>query len=193
MLFRFCLYGFLKNQRYFQPYLMLALLAKGLTFFDIGVLVAVRNASLILFEIPTGSIADVAGRRKCLSLSFVAYILGFVALGTSSSFALLLVAMLGLGVGDAFRTGTHKAMIFAWLRSEGQIDDRTRVYGFTRSWSHIGSAVAVIPAAAFVFTTGDYEGLFLLTVVPYAIALIRGANSGTRALFSWRRAACLPP
>ena len=28
-----------------------------------------------------------------------------------------------VGVGDAFRSGTHKAMIRAWLRIEGRLDE----------------------------------------------------------------------
>jgi uncharacterized membrane protein YfcA len=39
MLFRFSLYGFLKNQRYFEPFLVLAFLEKGLSFFEIGLLI----------------------------------------------------------------------------------------------------------------------------------------------------------
>ena len=40
MIFRFSLYGLLKNQRYFEPFLILVFLEKGLTFFQIGLLVA---------------------------------------------------------------------------------------------------------------------------------------------------------
>ena len=36
-----------------------------------------------------------------------------------------------------FRGGTHKAMILDWLRAQGRESERTRVYGFTRSWSKI--------------------------------------------------------
>ena len=58
MLFRFCLYGFLKNQRYFEPFFMLALLAHGLNFFEIGLLYACRSLTLNVREIPSGVIAD---------------------------------------------------------------------------------------------------------------------------------------
>ena len=55
MLARFSLYGFLKNQRYFEPFLVLAFLEKGLSFLDIGLLVAFREATVIAFEIPSGA------------------------------------------------------------------------------------------------------------------------------------------
>jgi hypothetical protein len=66
MLFRFSLYGFLKNQRYFEPFLVLALLEKGLGFFEIGLLIGFRELTVNLLEIPSGAVADVWGRRRSM-------------------------------------------------------------------------------------------------------------------------------
>ena len=141
MLARFSLYGFLKNQRYFEPFLMLAFLEKGLSFLDIGLLIAFREATVIAFEIPSGAVADVYGRRRSMVLSFVAYIGSFLLFGLARDLVLLFGAMFLFGIGEAFRTGTHKAMIFEWLRLEGRLGERTKFYGHTRSWSKFGSAV----------------------------------------------------
>jgi len=46
MIFRFSLYGFLKNQRYFEAFLILVFLDKGLDFFRIGLLVAARELTV---------------------------------------------------------------------------------------------------------------------------------------------------
>jgi hypothetical protein len=35
-------------------------------------------------------------------------------------------------------------MILDWLRLEGRTHEKTLVYGTTRSWSQIGSAVSVL-------------------------------------------------
>lgn len=172
MLFRFSLYGFLKNQRYFEPFLVLALIQMGLSFFEIGLLLGFRELAVNVIEIPSGAIADLYGRRKSMMLSFAAYILGFLTLGFAREFAPLLLAMLFLAVGDAFRTGTHKAMIFTWLRIQGRSDERTQVYGYTRSWSKIGSAVSAIAAAIFVVLADSYTLVFFFAVVPYALNLV---------------------
>ena len=66
MLFRFCLYGFLKNQRYFEPFLMLVFLDRGLSFFVIGLLVACRDVTVNVLEIPSGVVADSFGRRRSM-------------------------------------------------------------------------------------------------------------------------------
>jgi hypothetical protein len=75
-------------------------------------------------------------------------------------------------IGDAFRTGTHKAMIFTWLRIQGRLEERTRVYGYTRSWSKLGSAVSVILAAVFVFTSKSYVYVFYFSCIPYVFAIV---------------------
>jgi MFS family permease len=172
MLRRFSLYGFLKNQRYFEPFLLLAFLEKGLSFSQIGLLVAVRELFVNLFEIPSGALADLYGRRRCMLLSFASYIVSFLLFGLADGFWPLAVAMLFFGGGEAFRTGTHKAMIFSWLRQQGRTAERTKVYGYTRSWSKIGSAVSVAVAALMVLASARYEVIFYVTVVPYLLGMV---------------------
>jgi MFS family permease len=188
MLFQFSLYGFLKNQRYFEPFLQLFLLAffKG-SFFKWGLLIGYRQVLVNVFEVPSGAVADLYGRRRCMMISFAAYIASFVVFGLAQAGAAwqLFVGMTLFAIGDAFRTGTHKAMIFDYLRHEGRADDKTRYYGTTRSWSKMGSALSVVVAAGLVFLisgvmkgTGAsinelsvYRFLFLACLPPYVIQL----------------------
>ena len=184
MLKRFSLYGFLKNQQYYDYFLLLAFRQMGLSYFLIGVLVAFREIMINIMEIPSGAIADLSGRRKSMIFSFIAYIISFAIFGLSGIAAmggkiaqhtlmpLLFFAMLFFATGDAFRTGTHKAMIFAWLHLQGRAEERTRVYGYTRSWSKIGSAVSVILACFFVFTTSNFIYVFFFSIIPYILNII---------------------
>ena len=172
MMFRFSLYGFLKNQTYFEPFLILAFLEKDLSFFQIGILIGFREVCINIFEIPSGAVADIYGRRRSMIFSFLAYIASFLIFALTSSFAALFLAMFAFALGDSFRTGTHKAMIFEWLRIQGREKERTRVYGFTRSWSKVGSAVSVVIASAFIFTGARYSDIFLLAVIPYALNIV---------------------
>lgn len=172
MLFRFSLYGFLKNQRYFEPFIILFFLDKGLSFTLIGVLVAIREFSTNLMEIPSGALADLYGRRRVMIVSFTAYLVSFGLFATGEVFWQFAVAMVLYAGGDAFRTGTHKAMIFTWLRHENRLDEKTKVYGITRSWSKLGAAFSLIPATACVFWLKDYSFVFYLAMVPYLLGII---------------------
>lgn len=180
MLFRFSLYGFLKNQQYYEPFLILAMRSAGLDFFAIGLLVGFREIAINVMEVPSGALADLWGRRRAMMLSFVAFIASFAVFAFSSHFAHFLAAMALFAVGDAFRTGTHKAMIFDYLRREGLADQKTRYYGTTRSWAKFGSAVSVVLASTLVFFVAAvdpdgrdaYRWVFLASIVPYLGGLV---------------------
>jgi MFS family permease len=172
MMFRFSLYGFLKNQRYFEPFLFLAFLEKGLGFTQIGLLIAVRELTTNVLEIPSGAVADVFGRRLAMIVSFLAYIVAFLLFGFASSMGLLYAGMMLYGVGEAFRSGTHKALIFAWCRKQGRENERVRIYGYTRSWSKYGSAVSVLLAAPLVMYSDNYQWIFFAAIPPYLLNLL---------------------
>jgi len=172
VIFHFSLYGFLKNQRYFEPFFLLALLEKGLSYFEIGLLVGFRGLMVNLLEVPTGVIADAYGKRTCMMISFAAYCISFILFGAGVTLPVLFAAMLLFSLGEAFRTGTHKAIIFEWLEREGRMHERDRVYGFTRSWSKFGSAVSAIIAAVLVIIGNRYSRVFYYSVIPYLIGLI---------------------
>ncbi len=168
MLVRFSLYGFLKNQRYFEPFFLLAMLEKfDYSFTMVGLLLGFREICINVMEVPTGAIADVAGRRRAMVLSFLAYIGSFAVFGLCERGWLMFAAMFLFSIGEAFRTGTHKAIIFDWLAREGRDDERTKIYGLTRSWSKLGSAANVVLAAGIFYVLRDFSWLFLICIVPY--------------------------
>ena len=176
MLFRFCLYGFLKNLRFFDAFLLLALRERGLDYFAIGSLVSVRELTVLALEVPSGAIADTFGRRRCMVASMLGYIAAGVLLYRTEDFAVGAAAMLCYGIGDAFRSGTHKALILAWLRQQGRLDEKTRFYGVTRSWSQLGSACSALLGGGLLAAGGGYGAMFLASVASAAINLVNLAT-----------------
>ena len=169
--YKFCLYGFLKNLRFFEPFLYLFFLEKGLSFLQIGALITVREITRNVLEIPTGILADVMGRRRTMIFAFVFYILSFFIFYISTVYWLFIFAMLFFSFGDAFRTGTHKAMIFEYLKIKGWDNQKVFYYGHTRSWSQMGSAISSLIAAFIVFYSGSYKFIFLFSTIPYVFDL----------------------
>jgi len=170
--YKFCAYGFLKNLRFYEPFLMLFFLEKGLTFLQIGTLYAAREVSINIVEIPSGVIADSLGRKRSMAVSFMFYILSFIVFFFAESYWVLFAAMLVYAGGDAFRTGTHKAMIFEYLHMHGWGHLKTHYYGHTRAWSQAGAALSALIAAFLVFWRGSYAPVFLFTIIPYVLDLM---------------------
>lgn len=166
---KFCAYGFLKNLKFFEPYLLVFLTGKGNGLFEIGILIAVREIIINLFEIPSGFIADYFGRKKELYFSFSFYILSFLCFFCTDSFFTALIAMIFFGLGEAFRSGTHKAMIYTYLDGKGWQKDKTFVYGRTRSFSLRGSAFGSVIGILLILTVPSVNLIFLFSVIPYIL------------------------
>lgn len=172
MFYRFSLYGFLKNLRFFDPFIILIFSSYGLSFLQIGLLYSIRDIATNLLEIPTGILADSFGRRKAMIAAFVAYIASFMILYFIRDFWFLSLAMILFAFGEAARSGTHKALILEYLKINKISDLKIAYYGLTRSASQFGSAINALIAAGLVFYTGSYRIMFLASVIPYTLDLI---------------------
>jgi MFS family permease len=176
MFYKFSLYGFLKNLRFFEPFIILFFRDAALSFFQIGLLFSIRDLATNLLEIPTGVYADAFGRRRSMVMAFVAYILSFIIFFFFPNFYVYALAMVFFAFGEAFRTGTHKALILEHLKLNDMEHLKVEYYGRTRSASQLGSAMNALIAAALVFYSGNYRYVFVASILPYVIDLINLAT-----------------
>lgn len=170
--YKFSAYGFLKNLRFFDIFFILFLVDQGLSYTQIGILYAVREISINILEIPSGMLADTFGRRKALIFSFLSYIASFMIFYFSNNFFLFLPAFILFGAGDAFRSGTHKGLIMAYLKQQDWSDQKIAYYGHTRGWSQRGSAISSLIAGLILFAHGNYQDIFLFSTLPYILNMI---------------------
>ena len=170
--YKFCFYGFLKNLRFFDAFFILFLLEKGLTFTQIGILYAVREIVVNISEIPSGIIADTYGRKRALMAALLFFMISFLVFYLSTDFYLFLLAFVLYGMGDAFRSGTHKGMIMDYLKLNQWEGQKISYYGHTRSWSQMGSAISSLLAGLIVFYSGRYQSIFLFSIIPYLVNLL---------------------
>lgn len=170
--YKFCFYGFLKNLKFFEPFFILFLLEKSLSFTQIALLYSVREVIIYITEIPSGIIADALGRKRTMVFSFVFYIVSFMLFYCSDNIGFLIIAMAFFAFGDSFRTGTHKAMIFEYLEIKGWKKQKVHYYGGTRSCSQLGSAISSIIAAALVFVSKNYDIVFIVSIIPFFLDML---------------------
>jgi len=168
-IYKFCFYGFFKNLKFFEPYLILYLISIGYNLVEIGLLISVREVVKFIFEIPSGMIADYIGKKKELLLSFIFYISSFVMLFWGANIWLLIFGMVLFGLGEAFRSGTHKAMILTYLEHKGWYEHKAFVYGRTRSYSLLGSSISSFIAILLVFKLPSLNWIFMISTIPYLV------------------------
>jgi len=169
--YKFAAYGFLKNLRFFDPFIVLFFREMGMSFLQIGTLFSVREIATNLLEVPTGVVADAYGRRRSMIFSFLSYIASFTVFYFFPNFWFYVLAMVLYAFGEAFRSGTHKAMILEYIRIKGIEHLKVEYYGQTRGASQLGSAVSSLIAGALVFYAGSYKIVFLASIIPYVAEL----------------------
>lgn len=167
---KFCLYGFLKNLMFFEPYLYIYLIqVMHLSLFQIGTLFSIRGIIIYIFEVPSGIFADQYGKKTELMICFIFYIASFFFFFLGGSYAIVAVAMVFFGLGEAFRSGTHKAMIYAYLEQKDWFEHKTFVYGRTRSFSLIGSSLSAFTAIFLIIKLPRMQSIFLFSIIPYIL------------------------
>ena len=178
-MWKFRFYGFFKNLRFFEPFLLIILIDLGLSLFKIGILISIREIITYIFEIPSGVIADKFGKKRELLICFIFYIISFLFYFfgidpnlPTLNIVFLIIASIFFGLGEAFRSGTHKAMELLWMENEKLMDYKTYVYGSSRSYSLIGSALSAVLAVFLKIYIPANKWIFIVTIIPYIIDFI---------------------
>ena len=122
------------------------LAARGFSLVEIGVAESVFHLTSLLFEIPSGVIADVFGRRRSMILSQCMFVLSALFMAFSASFPLICAALALDALGYNFASGTREALAYDSLISAGQenryLDYSSKEYAIYR----LGNASAVLCA-----------------------------------------------
>ncbi|WP_371805650.1 MFS transporter [Candidatus Lokiarchaeum ossiferum] len=168
-MWKFKFYGFFKNLQFFEPYLLLIFINWGYSFFQIGIFVMIREIFTYLFEIPSGIMADKYGKKNELLLCFLFYILSFFLYFLGPGWFAVIFASILYGLGEAFRSGTHKAMELQWMEKKGLLKYKAYIYGKTRSWSLYGSTLNSVLAIVIVFFIPAEKWIFLLATIPFIL------------------------
>jgi MFS family permease len=98
----------------FTPLAVYYVTTVGLDPLQLVLVGTVLEGTIILFEIPTGIVADVFSRRLSVVLGRVLFGLAFVLEGSVPVFGAILLAEVIRGIGETFLSGASQA----WLADE---------------------------------------------------------------------------
>lgn len=123
------------------PTYALFLLSRGLDILHVNLVLAVYLITTCLFEVPTGAVADVFGRKMSFILSCLVRAVAFGMYFFSDTFAEFLVAEFIDAIGTTLATGAFDAWAVDGMREEG--DERPVDRLFSRAMI-LGQASAII-------------------------------------------------
>jgi len=142
----------------------LFLLDAGLDIFEVFIANAAFTAGMVLFEIPTGVVADTGGRRRSFLLSAITLLvatLGYVAISAvGGGLVAFVVASIALGLGFCFYSGAVEAWLVDALKATGFQGQLDRV--FARGEMVSGAAMLVGSVGGGVLGNLDLAWPFLV-------------------------------
>jgi MFS family permease len=116
----------------------------GLSATEIMLVQAIFSAAGLAFEVPSGYVADVTGRRRALLLGMGAQALAMVAYGVARGFWTFAAAEVALAFAYSLLSGTASAILFDSLRAAGDEERYHRMEGRAEALTRLGTAVAAI-------------------------------------------------
>ena len=121
------------NSRFYYPIFTILFLDFGLTLQQFALLNAAWAAAIVIFEVPSGALADIVGRKNLLVVTGVLMVveialLCFVPKGSLDLlFGVFLINRILSGIAEAAASGADEAIAYDTLKQEGLAAEWPRV------------------------------------------------------------------
>ena len=142
---------------------------RGLSLTQVGLMEAVFWVTMMLFEVPTGAVADRFGRRISLALGGLMFTVGTTLFVLADGFVGLAISYVIMAISMTLYSGSGHALLFDSLRVLG----RTREYEKHMGRSEALMTGALLGAALFggpMAGLWGLEAVFLIGAVTMAVA-----------------------
>lgn len=97
---------------------------RGVSATEISLIITFAYMMQMVWELPSGALADLIGRRKIIIISSLSYLAFFYAEG----FLWFLILNLLMSIGDSFRSGSEEALIYDSFKEVGKEDGISKVF-----------------------------------------------------------------
>lgn len=159
------------------PVSVVYMTSQGLGLAEVAVCAAILNASMLLFEIPTGFVADKLGRKASVVLASLTVMVSVFLFGASETFLAFAIAGVIEGLGFAFLSGADDAFVYDTLRAEGRSHEYRSIFGkismvdegATLIGMLVSSAVVMLAPLSLVFYIAS--GVLAVTVLHSILTL----------------------
>lgn len=138
---------------------------RGLSVFQISLLLAWWAFTAMIFEIPTGALADSWSRRKMLIIAPLVKALCFaIWFFANGNFYLYALGFLFWSLGSSFVSGTSEALLYDFLASNDKKDEYEKILGRKKFYFNIALATSMIIGG--VIANYSLSLTILISIVP---------------------------
>jgi len=142
----FYAYKFMSECLPIYAFYALLFLEHGQTLSEVAILIALWSFFAIIFEIPTGLLADRINRQTMLVIGCLLKGLCFLIWNFSHNFWLFALGFFFWALGGALASGTEESLIFDSLKNESRQEEFTAIYGKVEFFGTIGAMIGIVSA-----------------------------------------------
>ncbi|MEC7863688.1 MAG: MFS transporter [Bacteroidota bacterium] len=159
-----------------MPIIVLFFQEHGLTLTEVMVLQSIYSLSVALFEIPSGYIADLFGRKHTIVLGTIFSFIGYLVFSFYGGFYAFAVAQVLVGIGGSLMSGSDSALLYDTLLETGDKNTYTKIEGRNYAIGNFSEATAGI-LGGFLAVSSIYLPVYVQTgilflSIPIALSLI---------------------
>lgn len=153
-----------------MPIIVIYWQSHGLSIKDIFVLQVIFSIALVVFEIPTGYLADIYGKRKSVIGGSIAGSVGFLIYYLFPSYLGFATAEIVLALGTGLMSGARDALLHETLQEYKQEALYTRFEGRMFALGNLSEAIAAI-SAGIIATLVNIETVLLIQCLVIALTI----------------------
>ncbi len=157
----------------FRPYAPIAILYYAQVSGSYALGMSIFSAAMLaqsLFEVPTGVLSDMVGRRRTVVYGAVASVCALVGYAIGGGYWVLLAGAIFEGLGRAFYSGNNDALLYDTLAEMQQPDSFQEYLGKTSSMVQFALAVSAVVGS--LIAAISFQVVMWISVVPMLVALI---------------------
>ena len=142
----------------------------GLSLAQIGLVEGIYHATSIVFEIPSGAVADLLGRKKSMVLSKVCIVISCIIMLFAKSFCFFALSFVIQALGNNLNSGSEEALVYDSMKYAGQEEQYMRVCGRLNMVIEVSQGIATV--AGGILAEFSFFWCYSACVVIAVIALL---------------------
>lgn len=164
------MYNFLLQLNITSAIWVLYLAFRGMSLVQIGILESIYHMTGLLFELPTGAIADVYGKKFSVVVGRALSVISCILMIISNSFLGFAIAFVLSSAAMNLNSGAAEALVYDSLKELGQEEKYKRIWGNLAFIMSIAQGLAVLLGGILADIRFLYA--YVLGTIIQAIALI---------------------
>jgi len=162
--------SFLGGLMFFLPILALYYEKTLFSLVNVALIFAISEISIVIFEVPTGSIADLFGRKKTIIASQSLALIALVFLYIGGNIFMFIIYAIINSLARSLNSGTGEALLYDTLKNEKKEKYYKKAIGIIPGLWSVGAAIGSIVGG--YLATVSLNLPILLTFIPFSIVFI---------------------